>query len=188
MSAAALLVVPLAAAPAQAAPAPKCPNPTLDQSIARASVVFRGEVKKVRAVQGQGKQRIRTYRVLSDRVYQGSLVQPTVVVTARVGIRCAPPKLKAGTRYILFVRESGAHLMTMPSTAEATPKLTRHVVARLGSGAQPEPLPPATAEFTSVPHADPPALTRLLAPGAALLIISLLGLLVVGRLGRRTPG
>ena len=31
-------------------------------------------------------------------------------------------------------------------------------------------------------HADPPALTRLLAPGAALLIISLLGLLVVGRL------
>ena len=46
----------------------------------------------------------------------------------------------------------------------------------------------ATAEFTRVAHADPPPLSRLLAPGAALLIISLLGLLVVGRLGRRAPG
>jgi hypothetical protein len=30
--------------------------------------------------------------------------------------------------------------------------------------------------------------SKLLAPGAALFIVSLLGLLVVGRLGRRTPG
>ncbi len=187
-TAVALLGVPLVVVPAHAAAAPKCPTPTLDQAIARADVVFRGEVKKVRAVRGEGKQRTRTYRVVSDRVYQSSLIQPTVVVTARVGIPCALPKLTTGTRYIFFIHESGARLMAMPSTAEATPKLTRQVVSRLGSGAQPEPVPPATAELTSVPHADPPALTRLLAPGAALLIISLLGLLVVGRLGRRTPG
>jgi hypothetical protein len=188
VTAAALLVVPLSGSPAQAAPPRKCPSPTLDQAINRADVVFRGQVKKVRGVTGQGKQRTRTYQVLSDRVYQSSLVQPAVVVTARAGVRCALPKLVEGGRYLFFVQESGARLMAVPPTGKATAKLTRQVESKLGSGAQPEPVPPATAELTPVPHADPPALTRLLAPGAALLIISLLGLLVVGRLGRRTPG
>jgi hypothetical protein len=182
----ALLGVPLATAPAQAAPAPGCPRTTLDQDIARAHVVFRGEVKNVRAARRDGKHRTRTYRVVSDRVYQSSLVQPAVVVTARVGTKCALPTLTKGTRYIFFVNERGARLMAMPGTAEATPKLTRQVVSRLGSGAQPVPTPPATAEFSRVADATPPPLSRLLAPGAALLIISLLGLLVVGRLGRRT--
>ena len=85
-------------------------------------MVFRGEVKSVRAARGDGKHRTRTYRVVSDRVYQSSLVQPSVVVTARVGTRCAPPTLTKGTRYIFFVNENGARLMAMPATAEATPK------------------------------------------------------------------
>jgi hypothetical protein len=183
----ALLGAPLVTAPAHAAPAPACPRTTLDQDIARARVVFRGEVKQVRAVRRAGKERTRSYRVVSDRVYQSSLVQPSVVVTAQVGTKCALPTLTKGTRYIFFVNERGARLMAMPATARATPKLTRQVVSRLGNGAQPEPTPPATAELSQVTDATPPPLSRLLAPGAALLIISLLGLLVVGRLGRRTP-
>jgi hypothetical protein len=185
----ALLAVPLATVPAHAAPvAPKCPRTTLDQDIKVADVVFRGEVKKVRPAHGTGKQRVRTYQVLSDRVYHGSLVQPSVVVTARVGRRCALPTLAEGARYIFFVTEHGSLLMARPGTARATTKLTAQVVQRLGTGAQPEPTPPATAQFTRVADADAPPLSRLLAPGAALLIISLLGLLVVGRLGRRTTG
>jgi hypothetical protein len=154
----ALLGVPLAAAPAGAAPAPACPKSTLDQDIARADVVFRGVVKKVPAAHTVGKHRLRSYPVVSDRVYKSSLVTRVVVVTARVDGTC-----------------------TLPT-------LTRQVVARLGSGAQPEPNPPATATFTKVAHANPPALSRLLAPGVALLLVSLLGLLVAGRLGRRTSG
>jgi hypothetical protein len=186
VTAVALLGLPLTAPAAQGAPAaPDCPTTTLDQDIRRADVVFRGEVKKVRSARTTGAQRTRTYKVLSDRVYKSSLVQPLVVVTARVGTRCALPTLTEGTRYIFFVTERGSELMAKPGTAEATPRLTRQVVQRLGTGAQPEPPPPASAEFTTVANADPPALSRLLAPGAALLIISLLGLLVVGRLGRR---
>ncbi len=189
VAAVAMLGVPLVGEPAQAAPAaPKCPTTTLDQEIKLADVVFRGEVKKVRPVQGTGKQRTRTYRVLSDRVYQGSLVQPSVVVTARVGARCALPTLTESARYIFFVTEHGSLLMARQGTARATTKLTAQVVKRLGTGAPPQPTPPATAEFTMVADADPPPLSRLLAPGAALLIISLLGLFVVGRLGRRTSG
>ena len=93
VTAAALLAVPVVVAPAQATPAPKCPSPTVDQAIARADVVFRGEVKKVQGVTGQGKQRTRTYRVPSDRVYQSSLVQPEVVVTDASAAAARCPKL-----------------------------------------------------------------------------------------------
>jgi hypothetical protein len=188
VTAVALVGVPLAAAPASAAPAPACPRTTLDQDIARADVVFRGVVKKVRAAHSDGRHRTRSYTVVSDRVYKSSLVTRVVVVTARVDGTCALPTLTAGGRYIFFALERGSRLMATTATAKATPKLTRQVVAKLGSGAQPEPNPPATATFTKVAHADPPPMSRLLAPGAALLLVSLLGLLVAGRLGRRTTG
>lgn len=175
------------ASPAAAAPAPKrCPQPSLHQQIKQADVVFRGVVDKVRSVKGKGDQRTRTYKVKADRVYQSSLVTDAVVVTAEVGAKCPPPTLVEGKRYIFFVTEEGSRLVSTPSTARATNKLTGQVVSKLGNGAQPRPAPPATAEFTKVANAAPPRLSRLLAPGAALLILSLLGLLVVGRLGRRT--
>jgi len=182
----ALLGVPLATAPAHAAPAPGCPRTTLDQDIARAHVVFRGEVKNVRAARGDGKHRTRTYRVVSDRVYQSSLVTDVVVVTAEVGRACPPPTLAQGKRYVFFVTEEGSRLVSTSATAKATKKLTAQVVAKLGSGVHPQPAPPPAAEFTLVADASPPSLSRLLAPGAALVIVSLLGLLVVGRLARRT--
>jgi hypothetical protein len=175
----------LAASPASAAPS-QCPQPTLDKQIKQADVVFRGVVEKARPVRGKGAQRTRTYTVRADRVYQASLVTDTVLVTVEVGATCPPPTLKLGKRYLFFVTEQGSKLVSTSSTARATPKVTRRVVAKLGDGVQPQPAPPATAEFTRVANAAPPRLSRLLAPGAALLIVSLLGLVVVGRLGRRT--
>jgi hypothetical protein len=175
----------LAASPASAAPS-QCPQPTLDKQIKQADVVFRGVVEKARPVRGKGAQRTRTYKVRADRVYQASLVTDTVLVTAEVGANCPPPTLKLGKRYLFFVTEQGSKLVSTSATARATPQVTRRVVAKLGDGVQPQPAPPATAKFTRVANAAPPRLSRLLAPGASLLIVSLLGLVVVGRLGRRT--
>jgi hypothetical protein len=176
---------------ASAAAPPACPRTTVKQDIKAADAVFRGVVAKVRRVHGSGSHRTRDYRVNVDRVYKGSLVTDKVVVTARVsggaGPRpCLVPTLAKGERYIFFATEKGAQLMATTATAKAGRHLTRQVVNRLGDGKQPEVKPPVTAQFTRVADATPPRMSKLLAPGAALVIVSLLGLLVVGRLGRRT--
>jgi hypothetical protein len=179
-------VLTVTAGSAAAAPAAPCAQRSLNKEIKRADVVFRGIVDKARAVHGTGDQRTRTYKVTADRVYQSTLVTDRVRVTVEVGATCAPTDLVEGKRYIFFVTEEGSRLVSTSATARASRTLTDQVVAKLGDGEQPHQTPPVQAEFTRVANATPPRLSRLLAPGAALLIVSLLGLLVVGRLGRRT--
>jgi hypothetical protein len=172
------------ASPGSARAPRKCPDTTVDQNIGHADVVFRGQVTKA-PTQTSGQQATITYKVRADRVYKASLVTDNVVVTARVGTRCALPQLKKGNRYIFFVTEHGSRLVATSGTAPATPTLTRQVTKRLGNGEEPTQTPPAAVEFTSVSGATPPTLSRLLAPGAALLIVSVLGLLFLGRRARR---
>jgi hypothetical protein len=174
---------------ATAAGPARCPHTTVRHDIKAADAVFRGVVTKVHAAHGSGKHRMRDYRVAADRVYKGSLVTNEVVVTARVGGTtkrdCAISKLTKGERYIFFATEKGARLLATTATAKAGHRLTSKVVDRLGNGKQPVVTPPATAELTPVADATPPRMSKLLAPGAALVMVSLLGLVVVGRLGRR---
>jgi hypothetical protein len=184
----AVLLAAVSSLPSSAdAVAASCPRTSIGHDIAKAHVVFRGEVTKARPARGSGAKRTRTYKVSVDRVYKSSLVTRSVLVTADAGTsRCTLPKLTKGARYLFFVNEKGTRLMATTATAEATRHLTHQIEKRLGKGTQPENTPPASAELTKVAHANPPSLSRLLAPGAAVLILSLLGLLVVNRLGRRT--
>ena len=89
-----------------------------------------------------------------------------------------------------IVNACGDYSLHVPLAENAVAENVRMHLPILGgeilARREPAATPPATAEFSQVTDANPPALSRLLAPGAALLIISLLGLLVVGRLGRRT--
>ena len=171
---------------ADAAPAAPCTPTSLNKEIRQADVVFRGVVDKARAVRGKGDQRTRTYKVTADRVYQSSLVADKVRVTAEIGTPCPPPELTEDKRYIFFVTEQGSRLVSTPATARATHRLTTQVEDKLGSGKAPHSAKPPSAEFTRVADATPPRLSRLLAPGAALVVLSALGLFVVSRVGRRT--
>jgi hypothetical protein len=175
----------IAASPSATA-APACKPKTLTQEIKHADVVFRGKVDQAKAPRGKGDERTRTYKVTPQPHNQSSLVTDRVRVTAEVGTTCPPPALDEGKRYIFFVTEQGSRLLSTSATARATRRLTAKVEAKLGSGKEaPSTTPPASAEFSKVADAAPPQLSRLLAPGAALLVLSLLGLFVVSRVSRR---
>jgi hypothetical protein len=172
--------------PAAGAPARPCAPKSLKQEIERADVVFRGMVDQAQPPRGKGDQRTRTYKVTADRVYQSSLVTDQVRVTTELGTACPLPELREGRRYIFFVTEQGSRLVSTRATARASHALTAKVEAKLGSGKPPHSAPPPETEFSKVADAAPPELSRLLAPGAAVLVLSLLGLFVVSRVSRRT--
>ena len=163
-----------------------CVHQTVKQQAKAADAVFRGVVTK--APKPGKKDQVRTYSVTVDRVYSGSLVTDSVEVTSAVHSATCGITLDADKRYIFFARERGAQLKVnlCGGTDRATTTLTHKVVSLLGDGKQPQPPAPRQATFTRADDADPPALTRLMAPGGALLLVSLLGLAVVRRRARRT--
>ena len=154
-----------------------------------ASAVFTGTVTDVSVARPQGrKPATATYDVQVETVFKGSISTETVQVTSsRTSRACERLILDPDRTYVFFVENDRSSLTadTCGGTRAASARLVAGVRQLLGEGRPPVPAQPEQAVFTRVADAEPPTLTRTAAPGIALVLAGLLGLVVVRRVGSR---
>jgi hypothetical protein len=187
----ALVALTLGAAPATAdEPPERCPFISVADSTKAAMAVFTGTVteatKQEKPAGEPGAYFLQDVTV--TRVYRGEVDSETVQVrTERVPKACSLGELEVGLDYVFFVVSSGDPWIaesaggTVVSDSEVVAKVER----LLGEGEDPVPPAPESAEFTPVETGEPATLSRAAAPGIALVLIGLLGLVVVRGMGRR---
>jgi len=187
----ALASLTLGAAPATAdEPAVRCPFISVADSTKTAMAVFTGTVTEVTRQEKPAGEPGAYYLqdVAVSRVYQGEIDSETVQVrTERVPKACSLGELEVDTEYVFFVTSSGDPWIAESGggTVVSDPEVVAKVERLLGDGEDPVPPPPESAEFTPVETGEPTTLARAAAPGLALVLIGLLGLVVVRGLGRR---
>lgn len=192
----ALLLLALSAGlPAPASGACTCTEDGVPEQVEKASAVFLGSVTAAAR-----RPDVMQYGVRVERSFKGE--QPArVELRSPLALDGCGLRLRTDQRYLVFGREQGSviEVNRCGGTAPPDDALLSEVQALLGQGTTPSPSPtgspsaepsPApspsvgSATLTRVAGAEPEPFTRLAAPGAAAVIIGLLGLLVLGRVGR----
>ena len=167
-------------------------KPSVEDSSKAAKAVFSGAVsestRQPRTDGLRGAIYLQTVTVTS--VYRGDISTETVQVQTDRD-RAAPCNLGAlelDTDYMFFVGGSGEPWVASSTsgTRKENAKVDGEVTDLLGEGRPPVEPPPETAEFTPVDTSEPETLSRAAAPGAALVLVGLLGLVVVRFVRTRT--
>lgn len=168
-----------------------CDAGTVADAAKEATAVFLGTVREV--VRAEISPQVTAYvqTVTVDRVYKpgrGWVIDSAEVelVTQRTRGECSLGALTEGERYVVFADLSGETLLSAgdSGTAPAGPALVSEVEAVLGSGRPPVPAETPTATLTPVASDAPTPFVRAALPGAALVLVGLVGLLVTRRIGR----
>jgi hypothetical protein len=172
----------LAQSPAHAC---KCAGGSVERDAKRADAVFTGTLLEQADSGGD-----RVYRVEAETLFKGEISRNRVRVVSSARDSCGIRTLESDRPYVFFVAVDGAELRTdqCAGTAPAGQRLLREVEQVLGAGTDltPQESPePAETTFTRVEDAEPEELTRLAAPGVALVLLGVLGLLVVRRRSKR---
>jgi hypothetical protein len=166
-----------------------CADDDVTRNASKADAVFSATVTSVRLdTEGSGAdtRQVRIYTAKVDRVYQG-VVSPRVQITTSAERRqCGVGQVPEDTPWMLFV--NGKDTKFFGNTCGGTGRLTAEYRAKVeeslgeGNSLEAEPTaPPEPLVVTKVEEAEPRTLGRLVAPGAALTVVGLLGLVLVRR-------
>lgn len=180
----ALLVVSLGLVLTANAPshACSCARQSPEKQVGQADVVFVGTVD---GIAEQGRRYV--YDLTATHGYKGEVARETSVTSHQQATACGLGALQVGKDY-LFVATGTAAPYRANSCTGSGPANTKRITAVeavAGEGVAIEPPPPPKAVRTKVEEDPPVGLARAAAPGAAAVLVGLLGLLVVRRLSRR---
>jgi hypothetical protein len=185
--------VPAAQAAAKPHRAPDC-KPSVEHSAKAATAVFSGTVTAdpVRQPRPDGRRgAIYLQTVTVTKVYRGNFTTQTVQVQTdrNRDAPCNLGALQSGRDYMFFVSGSGQPWVaaSKSGTRAQNDKVVGQVTDLLGEGRPPIEPPKEHAVFKPADTTEPQSLSRAAAPGAALVIIGLLGLVVVRAISRRSP-
>lgn len=160
---------------------------TVQEHVKSAPAVFTGTVQTITPTGGNAENGFsRTSTVEVERVYKGEMITTATVdvVTPRAFGRCTRD-LVVDESYVFFAEADEALTATgCGGTRPKTDGLVTQVERLLGAGRTPVPAEPPTATIDPVETEEPASLTRVAAPGVALILVGLLGLAVVRRLAR----
>lgn len=165
--------------------------PDTEQLARTANDVFSGIVTGSTGVRREGGARgaVFTHEVTVELIYKGNIREQGVQVRTVSGTECDLGRLTEGRRYAFFVEAEEDALVAdgCGGTQRNRPRLVAELEALYGPG-EPPPVevPAETAAIDPVPGVDDSTpFTRAAAPGAAMVLVGLLGLVVVRRLARR---